>query len=769
MRSATPGRTRWEAPGLHNRPAYAAAVEKALREHAEIALAVANPLTGRILVMCDRTLSVGTIEAKVSAALDSTPLDVDALRAWQEAHHTPTAHDGHDHDHGHDHGEGELEERSRNLIVGGTVLAGLGLKRLFFGAGALASSPVLGGISIAATLISGFPFLRGFWRSIAGKSGMNTDTLVGSATIASLLLRENVTALIVLWLLNLGEYLQTLTLQRTERAIRELLDVPDEEVWVVTEGQEQKRPLAEVRPGDFVVVYAGKRVPVDGVLAEGQGTINEAPITGESMPVMKTAGATVYAGTVLLSGSMRVQVERVGSDTAVGRLIRRVEEARELRAPIQTVGDEFSRRFVPASFVLAGTVLLLTGDAYRALTMLLIACPCAVGLATPTAVSAAIGNGARRGVLIKGGTHLEAAAKLDAIVFDKTGTLTEGAPGVERVISLVDDRTAEEVLSLAATGELHSQHPLALAVVRHAEAREIVIQPHEECEILVGRGMRADWEGNVVLVGNRRLMEQFDIEVSAVAEARYAEHAAEGETMMYVAHQGRLVGLIGVRDKLRPDAATALAQLRNEGIARLMMLTGDTEESARAVADAVGLSEWRAQLLPEQKYERIRELKAAGLNVAMVGDGINDAPALALADVGIAMGTAGSDVAIEAADVALASNDIDGVVTTVRLSRQALGVVRQNYGMALGVNAGGLLLGAIGRLNPFLAAVLHNLSTFLVVFNSARLIGFDPERSATRDAVTGALKRARPLAPAHARREPEAERALCCECEGNAP
>lgn len=400
--------------------------------------------------------------------------------------------------------------------------------------------------------------------------------------------------------------------QRTERAIRALLEVADDEIWALIDGQELRRPLAAVQPGDHLAIYAGKCIPIDGIIVDGQGTINEAPITGESMPVMKGNGAPVYAGTVLLSGRIEVKVERTGNDTAVGRLIRRVEEARELRAPIQTVGDEFSRRFVPASFAMSGAVLLLTGDAYRALTMLLIACPCAVGLATPTAVSAAIGNGARRGVLIKGGTHLEAAAKLDAIVFDKTGTLTVGAPTVQRVLSLVEDYTAERVLSLAANCELHSQHPLALAVVSYAEEREIVVPSHEKCEILIGRGMRADWENNVVLVGNRALLEEFGVEVSCEAEARHARHAADGETMMYVAHQSRLIGLIGVRDQIRPDAVEALEQLRGEGIQGLMMLTGDLEDSARAVAYAVGLSEWRGQLLPEQKYERIRELNPRG-------------------------------------------------------------------------------------------------------------------------------------------------------------
>ncbi|AUX34054.1 cation-transporting ATPase [Sorangium cellulosum] len=727
---------RWDVSGLKDHPRYAAAVESALEREPGIREVHANPVTGRLLLRFDRGLTRIAIEAKLRAALSSPPLAQEAYRRWQaqraaarEARHGGE-HRGHE---GHEHGD--VSVQVRNLVLGGSVLLGLGVKRLAFGAGALASNPIIGGVNIAATLISGYSFLKGWWRSIAGQTGMNTDTLVGSATIASLLLRENVTALTVLWLLNLGEYLQALTLKRTERAIRDLLEVPDEEIWQVVGEQEVRRPAAELQPGDMIAVYAGKRIPVDGAIVEGQGTINEAPITGESMPVMKMSGDTVYAGTVLLSGGLRARVERVGSDTAVGRLIQRVEQARELQAPIHTVGEEFSRRFVPASFALSIVVLALTGDATRALTMLLIACPCAAGLATPTAVSAAIGNGARRGVLIKGGTHLEAAARLDAIVFDKTGTLTQGIPTVQRVLSLVDDYTAEQVLSLAATGELHSQHPLALAVVGHAEERELVVQPHDVCEILVGRGMRADWRNNVVLVGNRRLMQQFDIAVSAEAEALYAKHAAEGETEMYVAHQGRLIGLIGVRDKVRPDVASSLAQLRREGVRRLAMLTGDLEESARAVAGVVGITEWRAQLLPEQKYEWIQQLKAAGLRVAMVGDGINDAPALALADVGIAMGTAGSDVAVEAADIALAADDIAGVVTTLRLSRQALKVIRQNYGVALGVNAGGLMIGAMGALNPFIAAVLHNLSTILVVLNSARLIGYEPKRPASASAA----------------------------------
>jgi len=463
------------------------------------------------------------------------------------------------------------------------------------------------------------------------------------------------------------------------------------------------------------------------MVAAGTGTVNEAPITGESMPVFRNVGDTVYAGTILLAGSLRVRVTSVGTQTVVGRLIQRVEEAQELRAPIQTVGERFSARFVPMSFILAGGVFLLTRDVRRAVTMLLIACPCAAGMATPTAVSAAIGNGARHGVLIKGGTYLEAAATLDTVVFDKTGTLTVGAPNVEQVAALDDTYTPDQVLSLAANGELHSQHPLALAVVSHARNRQIIIEQHDACQILVGRGIRADWTGNRILVGSRQLLTEFDVPVPAEAEVLYAQYAAAGEAVMYVAYQDRVAGLIGVRDTIRPEAAAALAELRQAGVAHLIMFTGDGEEAAQAVARAVGLTEWRAHLLPEQKYELICALRARGLRVAMVGDGINDAPALALADVGIAMGTAGSDVAIEAADIALAADNIQRVATTVRLSRQTIGIIRQNYGIALGVNLGGILVGALGMINPFVAAVLHNLSTLMVVFNSARLIHYDPD------------------------------------------
>jgi cation-transporting P-type ATPase C len=422
-------------------------------------------------------------------------------------------------------------------------------------------------------------------------------------------------------------------------------------------------------------------------------------------------------------------VVEVGAETAIGRLIQRVEEAEELRAPIHTTGEQFSGLLVPVSFALAGGVLAISGDTYRALTMLLVACPCAAGLATPTAVSAAIANGARRGILIKGGAQLEALAQVDTIAFDKTGTLTVGVPGVERIVALDDDYSAEQVLSLAASGELHSQHPLALAVSDHARTSEVIIPSHETCEIHIGRGVHADWAGNCVLVGSQQLLGQFNVDIPARAQELYSRYSATGETVMYVTHQSRVIGLIGVRDTIRPEAAAALAQLRSGGVRQLLMFTGDSEQSAKSVAQLVGLSEWYARLLPEEKYDLIRRLEANGRRVAVVGDGINDAPALALADVGIAMGTVGSDVAVEAADIALAGDHISQVVSTVALSRQTLRIIRQNYAIAVGVNLGGIAVSALGAINPFVAAALHNLSTLLVVVNSGRLLTYDPDAS----------------------------------------
>jgi cation-transporting P-type ATPase C len=652
-------------------------------------------------------------------------------RLIAEALLAPLARNGHVHSlkHRDDHADGSLGGYILRLVAGGLALGAMLIHKLFFLP--LGFPPGLAfGAGVVVTLVAGYPFFRGGIRSLSRFSAADTDTLITVATIASILLRESVTALIVLWLLNLGDLLQAIVLRRTRRAIRDLLSVGDREVWVrMSESTEVRVPLEEVRPGDLVAVYTGEKVPVDGPMEAGQATVNEAPITGESMPVFRNPGDRVFAGTLVEAGWLHVRAEQVGDATAVGRLIRRVEEARELKAPIETIGATFSRRFVPASFLLAGLVFALTRDVRRSVTMLVVACPCAAGLATPTAISATIGNAARRGVLIKGGTSLEAAGKLDTVVFDKTGTLTTGRPRVARVIASDPGTAPEELLSLAASGELHSPHPLGLAVVRHTRERELEIPEHEECELLVGRGMRADIRHNRILVGSRRLLDDFGLTVPDDTDERVHLMREQGETVLYVGVNNKFVGLIGVADLVRPEAEAALSALHAMGVEHTIMLTGDAMETAEPVARQLGLADFRAELQPEEKLELVRKLQRKGHRVAMVGDGINDAPSLAAADVGIAMGTGGADVAIEAADIALASSDIRDIANVVDQSRSTMKVVRQNYGLALGVNSAGILIGALGALNPVAAAVLHNLSTLAVVANSSRLIGYEPPRT----------------------------------------
>ncbi|MGB3473986.1 MAG: manganese-exporting P-type ATPase CtpC [Mycobacterium sp.] len=623
------------------------------------------------------------------------------------------------------------------MVIGGAALAVLGVRRYVF-----ARPPLLGPsgqlVATGATVFMGYPFLRGALRSIrSGRAG--TDALVTAATVASLVLRENVVALTVLWLLNIGEYLQDLTLRRTRRAISDLLRGNQDTAWIrLADGTEVQVPIDTVQIGDEVIIHDHVAIPVDGEVVDGEAIVDQSAITGETLPVSVIAGARVHAGSVVVRGRVVVRATAVGNQTVIGRIISRVEEAQHDRAPIQTVGENFSRRFVPASFILSAITLVLTGDVRRAMTMLLIACPCAVGLATPTAISAAIGNGARRGILIKGGSHLEQAGRVDAIVFDKTGTLTVGRPVVTNIVAIHKDWQPEQVLAYAASSELHSRHPLAEAVIRSTEERHISIPPHEECEVLVGLGIRTWADGRTLLLGSPNLLRSEKVRISKKAADWVAKLRAQAETPLLLAVDGTLVGLISLRDEVRPESREVLEALRAKGVRRIVMLTGDHPETAAAVATELGIDEWRAEVLPEDKLAVVRGLQDEGYVVGMVGDGVNDAPALAAADIGIAMGLAGTDVAVETADVALANDDLRRLLDVRDLGGRAVEVIRQNYGMSIAVNAVGLLIGAGGALSPVLAAILHNASSVAVVANSSRLIRYrlGSEALASDPAVT---------------------------------
>lgn len=703
--AAGAGRARYAVPGLRGSDARAVAVENAVDHVPGVRAVHAFPRTGAVVVWfrpgrCDLDL----VEAAIDGAL-VTPSRALAPRVPRSAEVS----------------NGDLAR----MVVGGLALLLLGGRRYV-----LRRPPVLGPgsrtFASAVTIFTGYPFLRGGLRSLVGGKGAGTDALVSAATLASLVLRENVVALTVLWLLNIGEYLQDLTLRRTRNAIRDLLTGTQDEAWVriaAADGTlvEQQVDVDELEVGDEVVVHEHVAVPVDGVVVDGDGILDQSAITGETLPVAVAVGATVHAGSVLMKGRVVVRATAVGRDTAIGRIIARVEVAQEDRAPIQTVGENFSRRFVPASFALAGLTFLVTRDVRRAMTMLLVACPCAVGLSTPTAISAAIGNGARRGILVKGGSHLEAAARVDAVVFDKTGTLTIGRPVVTNVVSFDEAWEPEQVLAYVATSEIHSRHPLAQAVVRSTEERHISIPSHEECEVLLGLGMRTIADGRTLLLGSPTLLEREGVEVGPDAMAWVAQLQEAAETPLLLAVDGRLTGLVSLRDTVRPEAREVLEALRADGVDRIIMLTGDHPRTAAAVAAELGIAEWRAETMPEDKQDVVAALQAEGYTVAMIGDGTNDAPALALADVGIAMGLGGTDVALETAQVALVGDDLHRLLDLRDLSRRAVGVIRQNYGMSIAVNAVGLLVSAGGGLSPVLAAVLHNASSIAVVGNSSRI------------------------------------------------
>lgn len=610
------------------------------------------------------------------------------------------------------------------MAIGALALVLLGTRRYV-----LARPPLLGPagrlFATGATIFTGYPFLRGALRSLRGGGGAGTDLLVSAATVASLVLRENVVALTVLWLLNIGEYLQDLTLRRTRRAIANLLQGNQDTAWVrLADGTEVEVVVDGLRTGDDVVAHEQVAIPVDGTVCDGEAIVDQSAITGESLPVAVAAGARVYAGSVVVKGRLVIRAEAVGRDTTIGRIITRVEEAQQHRAPIQTVGENFSRRFVPASFLLSAATLLLTRDVRRAMTMLLVACPCAVGLSTPTAISAAIGNGARRGILIKGGSHLEEAGRVDAVVFDKTGTLTLGRSVVTNVVAFHKDWEPERVLAYAASSEIHSRHPLAEAVIRSTQERRIEIPPHEQCEVLVGLGMRTWADGRTLLLGSPSLLRREKVRVTKKAMEWVEDLRRRSETPLLLAVDGRLIGLVSLRDEVRPESAAVVEALRASGVRRIVMLTGDHPDAASAVADQLGITEWRAEVMPEEKLEVVRALRADGHTVAVVGDGVNDAPALAEADIGIAMGLGGTDVAVETADVALASDDLRRLLDVTALGDRAVEVIRQNYAMSIAVNAVGLLVGAGGALSPVLAAMLHNASSVAVVANSARLIRY---------------------------------------------
>jgi heavy metal translocating P-type ATPase len=608
------------------------------------------------------------------------------------------------------------EQRAARLQLFKTT--GIGL--ILFGGWALGFKPLV----IAATVLAAYPIC---WRALKALLArrLDADVLVAIAVIAASSVGEFVAAGEVAFIMLLGEQLENYTTRRARKSLGSLLSLVPATARVRRGAQEVEIANSELQVGDIIIVRAGERIPVDGVVRSGTASVNQAAVTGESMPVDKAAGEEVFVGSLAESGALIIEAKRVGEDTTLARIAQLVEAAQQREAPIQRSLDRFAGWLVPVMLTLAVLVFVFTHDVTRAITVLIVACPCALILATPTAVMAAIARAARAGVLIKGGQYLEAAARLHTIVFDKTGTLTHGQPEVAHV-SRFDEHSEAELVKMAAVAEKMSSHPVARAIMRKAEALGLSAADPTRFEAHQGRGVVAEHNGQKLVVGQRGLMTENEVEIGENVTAHMDEHHDEGHTTVVVAHDGKVCGTICVSDTVRARADEAINGLRQLGIEKVVMLTGDNRRVAMQIAGALGLDEVQAEVLPEQKARHIESLKREGRNggVAMVGDGVNDAPALAVADVGIAMGVTGTDVAHEAADIALMADDLSKIAFAVGLSRRALLLIKQGLWFALIYNVVMVTSAATGHLGMIGGAIAHQFSSVLVILNAMRLLRF---------------------------------------------
>lgn len=593
---------------------------------------------------------------------------------------------------------------------------------------------------IAATPIvfwAGLPTHQGAWRAVS-HGNTNMDVLISLGTLAAYswgivafflpytVSFMGISGMIMSFHL-LGRYLEAIARSKTSSAIRKLLELGAKTARIIVAGKEVEIPAEEVMAGDTIIVRPGEKIPVDGEIIAGYTTIDESMVTGESMPAEKTVGDQVVGATFNKNGLIQFKATKVGKDTFLAQIIRMVEEAQGSKAPIQKLADKVTSYFVPVVILVSLSTLggwLLFGGAealdraiFAAIAVLVIACPCALGLATPTAIMVGTGLGAERGILIKDAASLQTMLAVDTIIFDKTGTITKGKPSVTEIIT-TGELGEDELLRLAAGGEKGSEHPLGQAIVLAALERELILEDASDFQAIPGKGIRAVIDGKIVLLGNRKLMNEQEIQTDSL-ENMMAELEEQGKTAMLIAVDGNLAGIIAVADTVKEDSLRAITALTEAGLTTAM-LTGDNERTAKAIATQVGISRILAQVLPDQKEAEVRRLQQEGRVVAMVGDGINDAPALAQANVGIAIGT-GTDIAIEASDITLIRGNLTSVVTAIQLSRHTFKIIRQNLFWAFAYNVLAIPIAASGRLSPAIAALAMALSSVSVLLNSLRL------------------------------------------------
>jgi len=546
------------------------------------------------------------------------------------------------------------------------------------------------------------------------------DLLATIAIVASIVSGEYFPATIVAFMLIGGEMLEDYAQHKSTNAIQKLIEEQPQTAIVLRDGQEIQVNPQEVKVGETVIVKPGAKIPVDGIIQKGHAYINQASITGESVPAEKTEGATVFSGTIVQQGAIYIVATAISEKSAYGKIISMTKEAKEQKAPIERVVDKYAKYFTPLILVLGVIVLAVTQDIMRMASVFIIACPCALILATPASIVTSMGNAAKIGILIRNGETLEKMSSVDVLVVDKTGTITKGELEVVDIQSFNQQYTSEQVLQFAAIAEKNSEHPLAKTIIEAASKAGLDVLQPDIFEHHTGLGVLVNVDGTSIIAGNTRLMEKYAVEIHREAQKYLSEHVRY--TVIFIAKQQLLLGAISLSDQPRENVKNILTQVKKEGVKQIIMLTGDNKNVANAVASSCGIEETMSELMPIDKVNKIRSLKDQGLTVAMLGDGVNDAPALVQADVGIAMGLSGTDVAIETAGAVLVSDNLSKLPQMLKIGRTTMSVVKQNITFALAVNVVGIVLSSQGWISPLAAAIIHESNALIVMANSLRLL-----------------------------------------------
>lgn len=653
------------------------------------------------------------------------------------ADHAPEKHDGHGHDHDHDDDHHHDHEHALDWIEGGRIaVVALSAAAVWFQV--WEPFPFVSVIGVIGLLIGAWPILKEAFENLLERR-MTMELSMTIAIAAAAIIGEFFTALVITLFVLVAEVLEGMTVSRGRKAIRDLLDFLPLEVSVRRAGSIRSISADELAIGEAILVAPGGSIPVDGIVLSGHSFVDESRITGESMPVEKTEGVRVFAGSINQSGALEVRAERIGRDTTYGKIIEAVERAERSRAPVQRLADRMAGYLVYFAIASAIVTYVITRDIYSTISVIIVAGACGIAAGTPLAILGGIGRSARLGAIIKGGVHLETLGRVDTVVLDKTGTLTFGRPEVQKIVA-AEGISAEAVLDAAATAELRSEHPLGKAIVLHAQKHGRAVSEPDRFDYTPGRGIAAKIGDATILVGNRAWLLDNEVAVPAALSV-----AIEAAAEVYVARGGALLGAIAVADTVRPEARKAIDTLNSIGI-RTILLTGDAQAVAQAVGGKLGIREIEAGLMPEDKSTRIRALLAEKRIVAMVGDGVNDAPALAEASVGVAMGS-GTDVAQESADVVLLGNDLVRFVDTLKVARHTRRVIWQNFAGTIIVDLAGIGLASVGLLNPLLAAFIHVASELAFILNSARLL---PARRGKPASLAGLPVHGQPVSPAEA-------------------